>query len=237
MKPRKTKKVRTKFVPLDSVLVNHHINIPRLKAQTPNQQSYIDCISSNKITFCSGVAGTGKTKIAVSMAVESVIDGKYDRILITRPAVQAAGEDLGHLPGTLENKLHPYLMPIMDELSVYLTETEIKGWQETGKIQIVPIAYMRGRNFHNSFIIADESQNLIEKQLLMLLTRIGRNSKMVINGDPTQCDLPDKHAGAFKSFMYRLRNVRNLGTVYLHKEDIVREEIVTEIIEALELDN
>lgn len=237
MKNPKTKKTRTKFVPLDNVLVNRQTNIPRLKAQTPNQQAYIDCVNQNKIVFCSGLAGTGKTKISVSMAVESVIDGYHDRILITRPAVQARGEDLGHLPGTLENKLHPYLMPIMDELSVYLTESEIKGWQETGKIQIVPIAFMRGRNFHNSFIIADEAQNMIESQLIMLLTRIGRNSKMIINGDPTQCDLHDKHAGAFKSFIYRLQGVPDLGTVHLGKEDIIREKIVSDILQRLELDN
>jgi phosphate starvation-inducible PhoH-like protein len=236
MKNKPTKKSRTKFIPVDLVK-EHSIYIPRLKAKTPNQQRYIDCINDNKITFCSGVAGTGKTKIAMSMAVEAILDGKYERILITRPAVQAAGEDLGHLPGDLHSKMSPYLMPLMDELSFYLTDTEIKGWQESGKIVVAPIAYMRGRNFHKSFIISDESQNLIYKQLLMLVTRIGESSKMVINGDPTQCDLREHHAGAFTHFMDRLHGIPNLGVVHLTKEDIVREKIVQDIIDRLELDN
>lgn len=235
--PRKTKQ-RVKFVPTDVIRPKQddRKNTKRLEAKTKNQQLYIDTIINNKITFCSGIAGTGKTKIGISMAMEGMLDNKYDRIVITRPVVQA-GENLGHLPGSFEEKLNPYLMPLFDEIETYLTDSELRDWQANGKLEIAPIAFMRGRNFHNTFIVADEAQNMTEAQLIMLLTRIGKNSKMVINGDPTQCDLPNNKGGAFMYLLEKLQGVTNLGTVYLDKHDVIREQIVADIMERLGLDN
>ena len=234
MTKRNGKKQRLKFTPTELIKPSRP-TIKRLEAKTKNQQLYIDTINHNKITFCSGIAGTGKTKIAISLAIEGVLDAHYDRIIITRPLVQA-GENLGHLPGSFEEKLSPYLMPLFDEIEGYLSQEEVKQWQTDGTLEIAPIAFMRGRNFHNSFIVVDESQNMTHQQLLMVLTRIGKNSKMVLNGDPTQCDLNRGQAGAFHDLLTKLQGINNLGTVYLDKHDVVREQIVSDILERLELD-
>jgi phosphate starvation-inducible PhoH-like protein len=204
----------------------------QVQAQTENQQKAIDTIRRNKIIFFSGPAGCGKTHISVALAVEELLAERIDRIVITRPTVQA-GEDLGFLPGDMESKLGPYLVPIFEELKEYVTEQEVFQWKKEGKLKIVPVAFMRGLNFHNTFIIADESQNLTYDQLVMLLTRFGRNSRMIVNGDPMQSDLRRHEEGAFDEIMYKLENVPGIGVAKLDSSDIIREPIVSLILDAL----
>ena len=229
----KTRNKQKKKTPIQDRIEKKEIL--RVRAKTANQQVYIDAINQSKIVFCAGPAGCGKTKIAVSMAVEAFFDKKVERIIITRPVVQVS-ENLGFLPGGLEDKMDPYLTPIFEELKDYLSYQELVEWKNSGKLVIVPLAYMRGRNFHNSFIIADESQNLTRDQMIMLLTRIGQNSKMVVNGDPAQCDLYKQHAGAFMECIAKLGKIDGITTVKLTALDVVREPIVSKIIEALNLD-
>jgi phosphate starvation-inducible protein PhoH and related proteins len=207
----------------------------RVKAKTANQQLYIDSIRGNKITFCSGPAGTGKTKIAVSIAVEALLDEKVDKIIVTRPVIEV-GARMGHLPGTGEEKLNPYLYPIYEELGHYLTQQEVKEYKNKGKIHIFPLAYMRGATLINSFIIADELQNMTMDEMIMLLTRFGTGTKMVLNGDPYQSDLRSFRQGAFVECMNKLGKVPEIGVVRLTALDVVREPIVSKIIEVLELD-
>lgn len=207
----------------------------RVKAKTPNQQLYIDAIRANKITFCSGVAGTGKTKIAVSLAVEALIDETVDKIIVTRP-IRQVGPEMGHLPGSHEEKLNPYLYPIYEELKVYLDYQEILELKAKGKIQIFPLAFMRGATFLDSFIIADECQNMTKEEIVMLLTRLGAGSKMVVNGDPNQSDLRRHERGAFIHCMDKLAKLDCVGTCKLTALDVVREPIVSAIINALEMD-
>ncbi len=206
---------------------------PELKAKTPNQQVYIDAINTNKIIFCSGVAGTGKTKIAVSLGVEALMEDKYDRIIVTRP-IRQVGPEMGHLPGSHEEKLSPYLYPIFEELKYYLTYEEILEWKKAGRIQIFPLAFMRGATFLNSFVIADECQNMTKDELIMLITRFGYGSKMIINGDPNQSDLRKYHQGAFIECMDMLKDIEDVGVVKLTSLDVVREPIVSRIIETIE---
>ncbi len=207
-----------------------------LKAKTPNQQAYIDSIKANKITFCTGPAGTGKTKISVSMAVEALLAETVQKIVVTRPVMEVGHNRLGFLPGTTEEKLNPYLYPIYEELGHYLNKQEITELKTKGKIQIFPLAYMRGATLTDAFILADECQNMLYDEIVMFLTRFGTGSKMILNGDPYQSDLMVSQQGAFKAIMNRLKTVQNIGVVQLTSLDVVREPIVSEIIKTLELD-
>lgn len=201
--------------------------------QTANQKTLIKTIGQNKISLAHGPAGTGKTHIATAMAIIALLKGDVKRVIITRPLVQS-GEDTGFLPGDIKKKLDPYMRPIYDELYEYISYSELQELFNSDKIEICPFAYMRGRNFHNTFIVADECQNASYEQLRMLVTRIGRNSTMVLTGDSKQSDLPVNKRGGFETFMKIMEAVPNVGIVHLEKGDIVREQVVEDMIKAIE---
>jgi len=210
-----------------------HLKQNHLSAKTPNQKEYIKSVKDNQVVICSGPAGTGKTHIATSMAIMGLVREEYEKVIITRPMVQA-GEDTGYLPGNIREKAAPYLRPIFDELLCYVSNSDIVTLMNSGKIEICPLAYMRGRNFHHCFIVADECQNASEKQLMMLLTRIGKGSKIVLTGDASQSDLNYRSQGGLKSCISGLEAVDGVGIVRLNTEDIVREPIVERIVTAME---
>ena len=205
----------------------------RLKPKTINQNEFIRTIAENTITFCQGVAGSGKTHIAVGMAIEYLLENKVNKIVITRPVVES-GERLGFLPGTAEEKLHPYLLPILDEIVHFIPISQYVTLKTQNKIEIVPLGLMRGRNFHNCFIVADECQNASYDQLKMLLTRIGNNSKMVLTGDISQSDLQKYLRGGFLQLISGLQDIEGIGISQLNNADIIRNPIIGKILARLE---
>lgn len=205
-----------------------------LKPRSINQRDYIRTVSENHITFCQGVAGSGKSHIAIGMAIAYLFEGKVDKIIITRPVVES-GERLGYLPGTAEEKLHPYLLPLLDEVNHFISNGQYNTLKRNNKIEIVPLGLMRGRNFHKCFIVADECQNASYDQLKMLLTRIGQDSKMVLTGDVSQSDLHRHMQGGFYNIMKTLSGLDGVGVSELDASDIVRHPIIAEIIKRLGL--
>lgn len=205
----------------------------RLKPRTINQNEFIRTVAENTITFCQGVAGSGKTHIAVGMALEYLLEGKVNKIVITRPVVES-GEKLGFLPGTAEEKLHPYLLPILDEIGYFIPMSQYGSLKTQNKIEIVPLGLMRGRNFHNCFIVADECQNASYDQLKMLLTRIGNESKMILTGDISQSDLIRHMRGGFLQLINGLNGIEGIGISQLHNSDIVRNPIIGKILSRLD---
>lgn len=205
----------------------------RVKPRTINQKRYIQTIDENIITFCQGVPGSGKTHIAIGMALEYLLGNKVEKIVITRPVVEA-GERLGFLPGTAEDKLYPYLLPLFDEINHFLQIQHYGKLKSARQIEVVPLGLMRGRNFHNSFIIADECQNASYDQLKMLLTRIGMESKMVLTGDVAQSDLQKINQGGFIELINRLSGIEGIGFSVLDATDIVRNPIIASIISRLD---
>lgn len=203
-----------------------------LKAKTLGQKKYLDAIRKNTITFGVGPAGTGKTYLAVAMAVRAFRAHDINRIILTRPAVEA-GEKLGFLPGDLQNKVDPYLRPLYDALFDMLGAENYQRYVERGNIEVAPLAYMRGRTLDDSFIILDEAQNTTPEQMKMLLTRLGQNSKAVITGDVTQIDLQDKKSGLIEAVKI-LNGINGIETVYLSEKDVVRHRLIQEIIKAYE---
>lgn len=205
----------------------------RLKPRTNNQKEYIRTAAENVITFCQGVAGSGKTHIAIGMALEYLLDEKISKIIITRPVVES-GEKIGYLPGTAEEKIHPYLLPLLDEVNHFISIAHYAGLKTNNKIEIVPLGLMRGRNFHNAFIVADECQNASYDQLKMLLTRIGNNSKMILTGDVSQSDLHRHMQGGFYNMIKALDGVEGIGVSRLDNSDIIRNPIIGKIIGRLD---
>jgi len=203
-----------------------------VKAKTLGQKKYLDAIRSNTVTFGVGPAGTGKTYLAVAVAVRAFRAHEINRIVLTRPAVEA-GEKLGFLPGDLQNKVDPYLRPLYDALFDMLGAENYQRYVERGNIEVAPLAYMRGRTLDDSFIILDEAQNTTPEQMKMLLTRLGQNSKAVITGDVTQIDLQDKKSGLIEAIDI-LRDIKGIETVRLTEKDVVRHHLIQEIIKAYE---
>lgn len=221
----------TKPIENDDLPVNNFKN--RLKPKTENQKQYIITIAENTITFCQGLAGSGKTHIAIGMALEYLLDNKIKRIVITRPVLEA-GEKIGYLPGSAEEKLHPYLLPILDEINYFISPAHYATLRLHNKIEIVPLGLMRGRNFHDCFIVADECQNASYDQLKMLLTRTGMNSKMVLTGDIKQSDLHKTLRGGFSDMMSALSDMNGIGMAELTGSDIVRNPIISNILDRLD---
>lgn len=204
-----------------------------VKAKTLGQKKYIDAISKNIITIGVGPAGTGKTYLAVAMAVKAFRSKEVSRIILTRPAVEA-GEKLGFLPGDLQQKVDPYLRPLYDALFEMLGPELFARCQERGDIEVAPLAYMRGRTLDDSFIILDEAQNTTKEQMKMFLTRLGMGSKAVVTGDITQTDLPDGKKSGLKQVMTILKNIDDIEIIKLSGRDVVRHRLVQEIIKAYE---
>ncbi|MCM3743390.1 PhoH family protein [Sporosarcina luteola] len=204
-----------------------------IRAKTIGQREYIHAIRKNDLVFCIGPAGTGKTYLAVVLAVQAMKSGSVKRIILTRPAVEA-GESLGFLPGDLKEKVDPYLRPLYDALHDVLGAEHTERLMERGVIEIAPLAYMRGRTLDDAFVILDEAQNTTKAQMKMFLTRLGFGSKMVITGDKTQIDLPRGVESGLNASEAILKNVSEIHFQYLEQGDVVRHPIVAKIIEAYE---
>jgi phosphate starvation-inducible PhoH-like protein len=205
----------------------------KVRPKTSGQGKYVRAIAENDVVFSIGPAGTGKTYLAVAMAVDALRQKKVTRIILVRPAVEA-GESLGFLPGDLREKIDPYLKPLYDALYDMMPASRIRKFLETGIIEIAPMAYMRGRTLNNSFIILDEAQNSTASQMKMFLTRLGVNSKAVITGDITQVDLSDKKTSGLIQVQGVLKHIDGIKFIYLTKRDVVRHQLVQEIIRAYE---
>ncbi|MDF3128214.1 PhoH family protein [Kiritimatiellaeota bacterium B1221] len=199
--------------------------------KTLGQAEYLRQIQKHDITFGLGPAGTGKTYLAMAMAVSALLKGQVNRIILTRPAVEA-GEALGFLPGDLQQKILPYLRPLYDALHDMLDSATVTEFIERGVIEVAPLAYMRGRTLNQSFILLDEAQNTTEEQMLMFLTRVGYDSKCVVNGDPTQVDLPGNKGSGLREAMIALERTRGISLVSLSEDDVVRHALVQRIIRA-----
>jgi len=204
-----------------------------IKAKTVGQQEYMKAISKNTITLGVGPAGTGKTYLAVAAAVAAFRERTVNRIILTRPAVEA-GERLGFLPGDLQNKVDPYLRPLYDALYDMLGAETFQKYQERGSIEVAPLAYMRGRTLDDSFIILDEAQNTTKEQMKMFLTRLGFGSKIVITGDVTQIDLPGDKTSGLKDAIRVLEGLKDIAICKLTSADVVRHALVQQIINAYE---
>jgi phosphate starvation-inducible PhoH-like protein len=204
----------------------------QLKPKTKNQEEYIRAMVEADVVFCSGPAGSGKTSVAVGLACQYLIEEKIEKIIITRPVVES-GRGLGYLPGTFKEKIHPYLVPILEEMQMYLSPTEIKKFMDSNTIEIVPLEYMRGRNFHSCFMILDEAQNATMDQIKMFITRIGRCSKAAINGDVDQTDLPNDIRGGLIDCMDKLNDLDKIAIIELTDDDIIRNKIISSILSRL----
>lgn len=204
-----------------------------VKPKTLGQKKYVDSIRNNTITLGAGPAGTGKTYLAVAMAVKAFRAKEVNRIILTRPAVEA-GEKLGFLPGDLQQKVDPYLRPLYDALFDMLGAESFQKYQERGSIEVAPLAYMRGRTLDDSFIILDEAQNTTREQMKMFLTRLGFGSKIVVTGDVTQIDLPDGKKSGLVDAMRVLKNVDDIAINMFTEKDVVRHKLVQDIIKAYE---
>jgi phosphate starvation-inducible PhoH-like protein len=202
-----------------------------IRPKTSNQKKYVDAIEENTITFGIGPAGTGKTYLAMAMAVSALQQKKVNRIILTRPAVEA-GEHLGFLPGTLSEKIDPYLRPLFDALHDMIDVESIPRLMQSGVIEVAPLAYMRGRTLNDAFIILDEAQNTTPEQMKMFLTRLGFGSKMVVTGDVTQVDLPNGSHSGLRVIRDILQNIDDIAFLELTAEDVVRHRLIGDIVKA-----
>ena len=206
--------------------------IPRSK----KQKEYVKALKNNQIIMSLGPAGTGKTYLAVAVALSMLLEKKVERIILSRPAVEA-GERLGFLPGDMKEKIDPYLRPLYDSLHDMFDYDKIQRKMETGEIEIAPLAFMRGRTLKNCFAILDEAQNATETQIKMFLTRIGENSKLVVNGDPSQIDLPNKNQSGLVQSKNILKGINEISIINFDHNDVIRHPLVTKIVEAYKKNN
>lgn len=215
----------------DKDIILHGVNGRIIRPQTKNQIKLVELMKKNDMIFAVGPAGTGKTYVGVALAVKALKEKQVKRIILTRPAVEA-GENLGFLPGDLKEKLDPYMQPLYDALRDMIPYEKLSGFIESGIIEIAPLAFMRGRTLDNAFVILDEAQNTTRAQMKMFLTRMGKNAKFMITGDPGQVDLPRRVSSGLKEALLILRNVKGIGILHLDDKDVVRHPLVKNIIEA-----
>jgi phosphate starvation-inducible PhoH-like protein len=206
-----------------------------VKPKTEGQKKYIDAMMQHDLTFCIGPAGTGKTYLAVAAAASMLKHGQARRIVLARPAVEA-GERLGFLPGDLQAKVNPYLRPLFDALHDMMDFEQVKRFMVNDVIEVIPLAFMRGRTLNDSVIILDEAQNTTPAQMLMFLTRLGHDSKMIVTGDVSQVDLPEEQESGLLDAVNKLKGVKGIGVVELERGDIVRHRLVQNIVNAYERD-
>ncbi|WP_343486581.1 PhoH family protein [Allomuricauda sp. d1] len=209
----------------------HGVSGRLIKAQTVNQRKMVDACTKNDMVFAIGPAGTGKTYTGVALAVKALKEKQVRRIILTRPAVEA-GENLGFLPGDLKEKLDPYMQPLYDALRDMIAPEKLAKYIEDGTIQIAPMAFMRGRTLDNAFVILDEAQNTTHAQMKMFLTRMGKNAKFLLTGDPGQIDLPRRVISGLKEALLILKNVKGIQIVYLDDKDVIRHGLVKKVISA-----
>ncbi len=214
----------------DDVII-YGINGKPIQARTPNQRKMVEEVMHNDLTFALGPAGTGKTYVAIALAVRALKNRKVRKIILSRPAVEA-GEKLGFLPGDMKDKIDPYLQPLYDALEDMIPTIKLKEYMETKVIQIAPLAFMRGRTLNDAVIVLDEAQNTTTHQIKMFLTRMGMNAKMIVTGDVTQIDLPRTVNSGLVQALRILRDVPGIGRVEFGKKDIVRHQLVQRIVEA-----
>ena len=212
-------------------IIVHGVSGKIIRPQTQNQVKLVEMMRNNDMVFAVGPAGTGKTYVGVALAVKALKEKQVRRIILTRPAVEA-GENLGFLPGDLKEKLDPYMQPLYDALRDMIPHEKLNAFIEAGIIEIAPLAFMRGRTLDNAFVILDEAQNTTHAQMKMFLTRMGRNAKFMITGDPGQIDLPRKVSSGLKEAMLILQNVQGIAFLHLDDKDVVRHPLVRSIIEA-----
>jgi phosphate starvation-inducible PhoH-like protein len=210
----------------------HHAGRP-IRPRTAGQATYVQAIREHDLTFCIGPAGTGKTYLAVAMAVQALKQEIIRKIVLVRPAVEA-GESLGYLPGDLQAKINPYLRPLLDALRDMMDYDQIKRYTDQDLIEMIPLAYMRGRTLNDAFVILDEAQNTTVSQMKMFLTRMGQGSKMVVSGDITQIDLPQHSRSGLIDALQRLKDIEGMDVVTLDNRDIVRHGLVQRIVKAYE---
>ncbi len=209
----------------------HGVGGKQVKAITVNQRKLVDLMRKNDMVFAVGPAGTGKTYTGVALAVKALKEKQVKRIILTRPAVEA-GENLGFLPGDLKEKLDPYMQPLYDALRDMIPHETLASYIEKGVVQIAPLAFMRGRTLDNAFVILDEAQNTTHAQMKMFLTRMGKNAKFMITGDPGQIDLPRRVISGLKEALLVLKDVKGVGMIYLDDKDVIRHKLVKEVISA-----
>lgn len=209
----------------------HGVSGRLIKAQTANQRKLVESMRKNDMVFAIGPAGTGKTYTGVALAVQALKNKEVKRIILTRPAVEA-GENLGFLPGDLKEKLDPYMQPLYDALRDMIPHEKLDNFIEKGVIQIAPLAFMRGRTLDNAFVILDEGQNTTHSQMKMFLTRMGKNAKFLLTGDPGQIDLPRRTISGLKEALLILRDVEGVGIIHLDDKDVIRHKLVKKIIAA-----
>ncbi len=209
----------------------HGVGGKIIKAQTVNQRRLVESMRQNDMVFAIGPAGTGKTYTGVALAVRALKNKEVKRIILTRPAVEA-GENLGFLPGDLKEKLDPYMQPLYDALRDMIPPERLASFIENGTIQIAPLAFMRGRTLDNAFVILDEGQNTTHAQMKMFLTRMGKNAKFLLTGDPGQVDLPRRTISGLKEALLVLKNTEGIGMIYLDDKDVIRHKLVKKVIEA-----
>tara|TARA_Y100000991_G_C21975423_1_gene351926 strand:- start:7797 stop:8747 length:951 start_codon:yes stop_codon:yes gene_type:complete len=209
----------------------HGVSGKIIKARTLNQRKIIDSIIKNDMVFAIGPAGTGKTYTGIALAVKALKNKNVKRIILTRPAIEA-GENLGFLPGDLKEKLDPYMQPLYDSLKDMIPSEKLKKYMEDEVIQIAPLAFMRGRTLDNAFVILDEGQNTTHSQMKMFLTRMGKNAKFIITGDPGQVDLPRNTISGIKEAILILKNTPGVGIIHLDETDVIRNKLVKKIVDA-----
>ena len=225
-----------KYKEENNSIILHGVNGKIIKALTLNQIKLVETINNNSLVFAIGPAGTGKTYTAISMAVKALKEREVKRIILTRPAVEA-GENLGFLPGDLKDKLDPYMQPLYDSLKDMIPHGKLISYIEKGIIQIAPLAFMRGRTLDDAFVVLDEAQNTTHAQMKMFLTRMGKNAKFILTGDPGQIDLPKKVVSGLNEALLILKNIKGIGITNLDERDTIRHKLVDKIVKAYKKEN